>query len=41
MKNLVFVTELNISRWSQDPDFIQIKRLKASTLRYVEADGEE
>jgi hypothetical protein len=41
MKNLVFVTELNISRWSRDPDFIQIKRLKASTLSYVESDGEE
>ncbi len=41
MDNLVFVTELNIARWSRDPDFVQIKRLKASTLRYVEADNEE
>ena len=41
LDNLVFVTELNLTRWSRDPDFLQIKRLKSSTLRFVETDGEE
>ena len=41
LDNLVFVTELNLTRWSRDPDFVQIKRLKASTLRFVDAEGEE
>ncbi len=38
--NLVFVTKLHMVRWSRDPDFLQIKNLTASTLRYEE-DGEE
>ncbi|MFT7622705.1 MAG: hypothetical protein ACI9WU_001880 [Myxococcota bacterium] len=32
--SLVFVTKLHIVRWSRDADFVQIKNLTASTLRY-------
>ncbi len=40
LENLVFVTKLHMVRWSRDPDFVQIKNLTASTLRYVEDEEE-
>ena len=39
MKNLVFVTELNISRWSRDPDFFKSNGLRLRHAGYVESDG--
>ena len=36
LDNLVFVSKLSLIRWTHDPDYIQIKTLAASTLRYAE-----
>jgi hypothetical protein len=36
LDGLVFVSKLHIARWSRDADYLQIKNLTASTLRYVD-----
>lgn len=36
LDNMVFVSKLDLVRWTRDPDYIQIKSLSASTLRYDE-----
>lgn len=41
LDNLVFVSRLHLLRQTQEPDYVQIKKLTASTLRYVEAEGDE
>lgn len=40
LDNLVFISKLDLVRWTRDPDYVQIKSLAASTLRYSE-DTEE
>lgn len=41
LNNLVFITKLHMIRWSRDPDYAQIRKLTASTLRYEEEEGED
>lgn len=41
LDSMVFVSKLHLTRWSRDPDYVQIKNLTASTLRWVETTEEE
>ncbi len=36
LPNLVFVSRLELVRWTRDPDYVQLKTLEASTLRFEE-----
>ncbi len=40
LDNLVFISKLDLVRWTRDPDYVQIKSLAASTLRYSEDEEE-
>lgn len=36
LDDLVFISRLKLDRWSQDPDFVKVDMMMASTLQYVE-----
>jgi len=36
LDDLVFISRLQLNRWSQDPDFVKVDMMMASTLQYVE-----
>jgi hypothetical protein len=41
LDNLVFITKLHMIRWSRNPDYAQIRRMTASTLRYEESEKKD
>lgn len=41
LDNLVFVSRLELVRWTRDPDYLQIKTLEASTLRFEDEEKTE
>lgn len=41
LDNLVYVSRLELIRWTRDPDYLQIKTLEASTLRFEEEEKPE
>ncbi len=41
LSNLVFVTRLNITRWTNDPDYLWVKNMTVATLRWEAESGDK